>query len=43
MIRDNWQNLWVPKGDGRMKVDCTFKTAVEDVTEVAAIAEYFQR
>ena len=36
---DAWK--YVPREDGAQTVECGFRTAVEDVTNVAAIMEYF--
>ena len=34
-------HAWMPFEDARQKIECSFRTAVEDVTDVQTIKEYF--
>ena len=36
-----WSNCYVPYDDNRQKIESSFKTAVEDVTDAESMREYF--
>ena len=36
-----WTETYVPFDDDRQKIECSFRTAVEDVTDVQSIKDHF--